>query len=143
MMEANDNDALRASLQAVPRALRTLHKALIDVETQYFGAVGSALEHLQLITNHPHFAWLQPMSALMAALDEALDEPDALTTDAVAGWRAAIEELVGPGAAAADEFRSRYVILLHDSPDVAIAHGALRQVLGRLPRIDPAPTAGA
>lgn len=140
--QANDGDALRASLQAVPRALRTLHKALIDVETVYFGAVGSPLEHLQLITNHPHFAWLQPMSALMAALDEALDEPETLTSEAVAGWRAAIEELVGPGTGAAGQFRTKYVILLHDSPDVAIAHGALRQLLGRLPRngSDKSPT---
>ena len=136
MTQVNDNGALRASLQAVPRALRTLHKALIDVETVYFGAVGSALEHLQLITSHPHFAWLQPMSALMAALDEALDEPDALSAETAAGWRAAIEELVGPGTAPAGEFRTKYVILLHDSPDVAIAHGALRQVLGHLPRKD-------
>ncbi|NHZ63194.1 hypothetical protein [Massilia genomosp. 1] len=134
MNQANDNDALRARLQAVPRALRTLHKALIDVETVYFGAVGSPLEHLQLITNHPHFAWLQAMSALMAALDEALDEPDTLTREAVAGWRAAIEELVGPGTAAAGAFRTKYIILLHDSPDVAIAHGALRQLLGQLPK---------
>ncbi|HEX8615790.1 MAG TPA: hypothetical protein VF800_31290 [Telluria sp.] len=126
------------SLQAVPRALRTLHKALIDVETVYFGAVGSALEHLQLITSHPHFAWLQPMSALMAALDEALDEPDLLTPEAVAGWRAAIEELVGPGAPGAGQFRAKYLILMHDSPDVAMAHGALRQVLGQFPRKAPA-----
>ncbi len=134
MNQTNDNAPLRASLQAMPRALRTLHKALIDVETVYFGAVGSALEHLQLITNHPHFAWLQPMSALMAALDEALDEPETLDSEAIAGWRAAIEELVGPGTGAAAEFRTRYVILLHDSPDVAIAHGALRQLLGHLPK---------
>ncbi|NHZ41739.1 hypothetical protein [Massilia aquatica] len=134
MNQANDGDALRASLQALPRALRTLHKALIDVETVYFGAVGSPLEQLHLITNHPHFAWLQPMSALMAALDEALDEPEALTSEAIAGWRAAIEELVGPGKAATGEFRAKYVILLHDAPEVAIAHGALRQLLGHLPR---------
>lgn len=130
MHQANDTDTLRA----VPRALRSLHKTLIDVETVYFGAVGSALEHLQLITSHPHFAWLQPMSALMAALDEALDAPQALSAEAVAGWRAAIEELIGPGTAAAGAFRAKYLILLHDAPEVAIAHGALRQLLGRLPR---------
>jgi hypothetical protein len=125
---------LQAGLHAVPRALRTLHKALIDVETVYFGRVGSALEHLQLITSHPHFAWLQALSALMAALDAALDEPHTLSRDAVAGWRAAIEDLVGPGTAGAAEFRRKYAILLHEAPEVAIAHGALRQLLGQLPR---------
>ncbi|NHZ81677.1 hypothetical protein F2P44_20695 [Massilia sp. CCM 8695] len=132
MNEQHDNGALRASLEALPRALRTLHKALIDVETVYFGALGSALEHLQLITHHPHFAWLQPMSALMAALDEALDEPGKLTRQAAAGWRAAIEELVGPGTPAGAPFRTKYLVLLHDSPEVAMAHGALRRLLGRI-----------
>ncbi|MDQ1919375.1 hypothetical protein [Massilia pseudoviolaceinigra] len=138
MNQENDNTALRIGLQAVPRALRTVHKALIDVETVYFGAVGGPLEHLQLITNHPHFAWLQPMSVLMAALDEALDEPETLSTEVIAGWRGQIEELVGPGTTAGSAFRAKYVILLHDSPEVAMAHGALRQALGHLPQ----PSAG-
>ncbi|MDQ1829308.1 hypothetical protein [Massilia scottii] len=134
MNQANDNIALRISLQAVPRALRAVHKALIDVETVYFGAVGGPLEHLQLITNHPHFAWLQPMSILMAALDEALDEPETLNAEAIAGWRGQVEELVGPGTAAASAFRAKYLILLHDSPEVAMAHGPLRKLLGHLPQ---------
>ncbi|MCE3604272.1 hypothetical protein LXA47_11735 [Massilia sp. P8910] len=134
MNEQHDNGALRADLQALPRALRTLHKALIDVETVYFGAVGSAVEHLHLITHHPHFAWLQPISALMAALDEALDEPDKLSAQAAAGWRAAIEELVGPGAPDGTGFRAHYLVLLHDAPEVAMAHGALRQLLAALPQ---------
>jgi hypothetical protein len=78
-------------------ALRKLHKALIDVETQYFGAIASPLEHLQLITAHPHFAWLQKLSSLMAELDERLDEKDRPFDQAsAADFRIAIEALIGP-----------------------------------------------
>lgn len=122
--------ALRAKAIALTRALRKLHKALIDVETQYFGAVGSPLEHLQLITTHPHFAWLQKLSALMAALDERLDEKERpFDRDAAADFRTEVEALIGPGKEVDAEFRRKYKVLLHDGPDVVVAHGAVRQAL--------------
>lgn len=133
MNELPDSNSLRASLNALTRPLRALHKALIDVETVYYGAVSGPLEHLHLITTHPHFAWLQTLSALMAALDEALDQPEPVTAQDAAQWRAAVETLVGPGTGAASEFRVKYLALLHDAPEVAIAHGALRQALAKLP----------
>ena len=141
MDQIDNNTALRAALSALPRPLRILHKALIDVETDYFGAVGGPLEHLQLITTHPHFAWLQVMSALMAELDEWLDQEDnmlAISTDTAADWRAAIEGLIGPGEPSNAAFRQKYTPLLHDSPEVAIAHGALRAALAGVPRRDSA-----
>jgi hypothetical protein len=121
---------LRARAIALTHALRKLHKALIDVETMYFGEVGSPLEHLQLITTHPHFAWLQKLSSLMAELDERLDEKEhpfdrAAATDS----RTAIEALIGPGKEIDAEFRRKYNALLHDGADVVSAHGAVRQAL--------------
>jgi hypothetical protein len=121
---------LRAKAIALAHALRKLHKALIDVETQYFGTVGSPLEHLQLITTHPHFAWLQKLSALMAALDERLDEKELpFDRDAAADFRTEVEALIGPGKEVDAEFRRKYKVLLHDGPDVVVAHGAVRQAL--------------
>jgi hypothetical protein len=125
--------ALRARAIALTHALRKLHKALIDVETQYFGAVGSPLEHLQLITNHPHFAWLQKLSSLMAALDERLDEKEnPFDSAAAAGFRTAVEALIGPGEASDAQFRRKYNTLLHDGPDVVVAHAAVRQALANV-----------
>lgn len=140
MDDTDTSPPLRTALSALPRPLRTLHKAMIDVETTYFGAVGGPLEHLQLITTHPHFAWLQVLSTLMAELDEWLDQPEPVTAEAAGAWRSAIEQLVGPAPATNQTFRDKYLILLHDSPEVAIAHGALRQALAALPRsLPPAP----
>jgi len=121
--------ANNAKLTALARALRDLHKQLIHVETQYFGAVGSPLEHLQLVTNHPHFAWLQKLSGLMAQMDERLDEPEPVTVAEAGAYRKAIEALIGPSENGDAEFRAKYNALLHDGTEIVMAHGAVRQVL--------------
>ena len=114
---------------ALTRKLRTLHKALIDAETRSFGAVGSPLEHLQLITTHPHFAWLQKLSGLMAELDERLDQPEPFDRGTAGAFHQTISQLIGPGKEIDSEFRAKYSALLHESPDVVMAHAAVRQAL--------------
>jgi hypothetical protein len=132
---------LRYDLNALARALRSLHKQLIDIETMYFGQVGSPLEHLQLITNHPHFAWLQKMSGLMAEIDERTDDKEPIDTDTAAALRAAVESLIGPRAPIDADFRQRYNTLLHDGADVVMAHAGVRQALQKLPSLPMEPAA--
>ncbi len=124
--------ANNAKLTALARALRDLHKQLIHVETQYFGAVGSPLEHLQLVTNHPHFAWLQKLSGLMAQMDERLDEPEPVTAAEAGAYRKAIEALIGPSENGDAEFRAKYNALLHDGTEIVMAHGAVRKLLAEI-----------
>ena len=126
------NTAQRAKLNALARTLRDLHKQLIHVETQYFGNVGSALEHLQLVTSHPHFAWLQKMSGLMAEMDERLDEPEPISAADAVAYRKAIEGLIGPSEAGDKEFQAKYTALLHDAPEIVMAHGAVRKLLAEI-----------
>lgn len=123
-----------ANLQELARALRKLHKALIDAQTRQFGeAVGSALDHLQLITTHPQFAWLLKLSGAMAELDERLDDREApLDSDGVLGLRKAIAALIGPGVALDPAFREKYTAMLHASPEVVMAHAAVRPMLDDL-----------
>lgn len=121
--------AMRATLTALARALRDLHKHLIQVEAQYFGTVGSPLELLQLVTNHPHFAWLQKLSALMAQMDERLDDPAPVDAAAALAFRSAIEALIGPADDGDLVFRAKYTALLHDSPEIVMAHGVVRRLL--------------
>jgi hypothetical protein len=132
MSTDDDKLAQRAKLNTLARALRDLHKQLIHVETQYFGNVGSALEHLQLVTSHPHFAWLQKMSGLMAEMDERIDEPEPISaTDALA-FRKAIEGLIGPSEDGDKAFQAKYTALLHDAPEIVMAHGAVRKLLAEI-----------
>jgi hypothetical protein len=124
--------ALRATLNTLARALRDLHKHLIHVETEYFGTVGTPLELLQLVTNHPHFAWLQKLSTLMARLDERLDDPAPVDAAAALVFRSAIEALIGPADDGDLEFRAKYTALLHDSPEIVMAHGVVRRLLAAI-----------
>ena len=134
-MSSPEHDLVHhAKLTLLTRALRDLHKQLIHVETQYFGGVGSPLEHLQLVTNHPHFAWLQKLSGLMAQLDERLDEPEAVTAAEAHTFRSAIETLIGPSDQLDTAFQAKYNALLHDAPEIVMAHGAVRKLLSEIVR---------
>lgn len=135
MTETSDTlQAQLARLQALARGLRTLHKALIDAETRrYPEPVSGALEHLQLITTHPQFAWLLKLSGAMAEIDERLDDKEALLDAAgVHGLRTAIAALIGPDAPSDATFRDNYTAMLHASPEVVMAHGAVRPLLDQL-----------
>jgi hypothetical protein len=120
---------MNEQLNALSRGLRDLHKQLINLETEYFGAVGSPLEHLQLITNHPHFAWLQKLSGLMAQIDERVDDPEPVTPEEAKAFRQSLEMLIGPCEEGDQAFRAKYNALLHDGPELVMAHGAVRRLL--------------
>lgn len=133
-MTTADHAELHARLTDLTRGLRKLHKALIDGATRdYAEPVGGALEHLQLITTHPHFAWLLKLSGAMAELDERLDDTEQpLDTASANGLRQGIEALIGPAPAIDPAFREQYTAQLHASPEVVMAHGAVRQLLDAL-----------
>ena len=68
---------LRDRLKKLSEALRPLHLALtketqVTYERQH-GPVQGPGELLQLLIRHPDFAWLHPLSELMAVADELLD----------------------------------------------------------------------
>ena len=128
----NDDTAQRTKLTSLGRALRDLHKQLIHIESQYFGAVGGPLELLQLVTNHPNFAWLQKLSGLMAQMDERLDEEEPVTAEDAVTFRRAIEALIGPSEQGDLEFRAKYNVMLHDGPELVMAHGAVRKQLSEI-----------
>ena len=127
-----DDITQRAKLTGLGRALRDLHKQLIHIESQYFGNVGSPLELLQLVTNHPNFAWLQKMSGLMAQMDERLDDEEPVTAKEAVTFRRAIEALIGPSEQGDLEFRAKYNAMLHDGPELVMAHGAVRKQLSEI-----------
>jgi hypothetical protein len=123
---------MNTQLHQLARALRDLHKQLIHLESQYFGNVGSPLEQLQLITNHPHFAWLQKLSGLMAQIDERLDDKEPVTPAEAKAFRQSLEILIGPCEEGDQEFRAKYNALLHDGPELVMAHGAVRKLLAAI-----------
>ena len=70
-------------LSELRHALLALHKALVEAERASYeatvGVIASPNHFFQLLTNDPLFAWLQPLSNLIVAMDEALDAKEPLT----------------------------------------------------------------
>ena len=122
----------RQRLTAVREALLRLHKALLESERagyeQIFGRVGSSYQFLQLLTNDPWFAWLRPVSQLIAAIDEQLEAQEPLTA-------AGMEMLVNRAKSllvitAGDEgFSEHYEAALQRDPDVVFAHADAARLL--------------
>src|SRR6267143_5812349 len=88
-----DSDGLKGDALPEPEISRLrdlrlrllhLHKSLLELERvnfeKTFGRVDSG-ELLQLVINHPQFAWLRIISALVVEIDEMLngDEPTTLS----------------------------------------------------------------
>ena len=131
--------------QPLNRALRELHRALLaravkDYVKQWnLPEAPGPGELLMLTTRDEAFAWLRSLSELMADIDHVTDLPQ--HDDALRGAvRGAVEQLLAPAdGAAPGEFASRYWQYVHDDPDVAVAHAAVRQSLRSWP--EPAKSA--
>ncbi|HXT13691.1 MAG TPA: hypothetical protein VN873_19230 [Candidatus Angelobacter sp.] len=124
----------RKHLEEVRHALLGLHKSLVDSERVTYektvGAIRSPNHFLQLLTNDPWFAWLQPLSQLIVSMDESLDSKKPVPDEAL---EAAIKEangLLSPSEAGQGFGRHYYEALQRD-PDVVIAHGDVMKQLGK------------
>ena len=121
-------------LEEVRHALLELHKTLVDSERVTYektvGKIGSPNHFLQLLTNDPWFAWLQPMSQLIVSMDEALEEKEPLTDAAVEAEIKQANTLLTPSEAG-EGFSRHYFDALQRDPDVVIAHADLMKILAK------------
>jgi len=114
-------------------ALLSLHKALVDSERvsyeQAIGAIQSPNHFLQLLTRDAWFAWLHPLSQLIVAMDEALDEKEPLTA---AGVEALVSQarLLLVASERGEGFPTHYYEALQRYPDVVLAHAEAKKHLG-------------
>ena len=127
---ASEPEGLRRRLTELRHALLKLHKALVDSERvgyeKTMGKIQSSNQFLQLLTNDPWFAWLQPLSQLIVAMDEALDAEEPLTVakvDALAHQ----SKLLLVASENSDGFPGHYhEALQRDPPLVLQSHGGRR-----------------
>lgn len=114
-------------------ALLTLHKALIDSERVTFektmGAIQSPNHFLQLLTNDPWFAWLQPLSSLIVSIDELLDQKEPLMIGDVEALIRQSGRLLVPSEQAKG-FSAHYFQALQRDPRVVLAHAKAVGLLG-------------
>src|ERR1019366_10669836 len=109
-------------------AVLGLHRELLAMERIAWeamnGRVPGNAEFLQLAINDPWFQWLRPMTALIAAMDEAMRDQSADAEARVTALIAAARELLHPNDTGSD-FQQRYFEFVQRAPDVAVAHGIM------------------
>lgn len=125
--ELADQNA-KERLGELRESLFSLHRALIASERvgyeEAFGAIGAPANFLRLLLNDPWFAWLRPLSGLMAAVDEAIDGKEPLTIGRAEELLRAARELLKPNEEG-EGFGRHYFIAMQRDPDVLLAHAAV------------------
>jgi hypothetical protein len=125
-------DGLRPRLMEVREGLLHLHKTLLESEQlsyeETFGKINSPYQLLNLLTNDPWFAWLAPLTHLIAGMDESLDAKEPLTA-------AGVEKLVNEAkqllvaSENGEGFARHFDEALQRSPDVVLAQAAMAKLL--------------
>ena len=130
MNDTSAQSSASALLPEVRLKILQLHQTLLEMERKRYekthGRVNSG-ELLQLVINHPEFAWLRMVSALVVQIDETLDadepptEPDLINL--IKGARQLFAE------SADQEFQHKYQAALQQDPEVVVEHAALMKLL--------------
>jgi hypothetical protein len=124
------NDAsATAFLRDVRHPLLALHRSILDElrlrhETE-FGPVSPG-EFLQIVINGNAYKWLGPLSTLIAALDDVLDDEKA-TPEARGEIAGAVTGMFA-GKARNAVFDARFLPMLQTSPEIALANGRVAQL---------------
>ncbi|HEU4521449.1 MAG TPA: hypothetical protein VFT12_05565 [Thermoanaerobaculia bacterium] len=124
--------AAREALRLASRALIPLHRALIEAtKSDYafaYEPVDQPTQLFRLVSDHPFFAWLRPITTLIVEIDELAQRDFELAEAAAMGRR--IEQLFGGPPDA--EFAQRYIPILQRDVDVAIGHAEVRKAAAAL-----------
>jgi len=127
----------RAALEDVSRKLQQLYAAALKAERR-FAPSGAGLELLDRLMNDPAWAWLRPLSTLIAEVDHALAQDAEISQLEGAAAAAHIRGLVfGEGDQVDNEFLTHYRSLLQVDHELASTHGELRALLKDLPHESP------
>jgi hypothetical protein len=129
MQERRNRDS---SLDNIFKGLLRLHKALLDDERMAYervhGRIPSNGAFLQLALNDAWFAWLRPLSQSIAKLDELSESDDAASRETIPALLASVRTLMIP-TEEGEGFSRQYHDALQRSPDVVLAHAAVRSLL--------------
>jgi hypothetical protein len=123
-----------AFVEDLRHMLLTLHKSLLDAQRIRYerehGRIESSQAFLGLVLEHPAFAWLRSMSALIARLDEWMEEGEAAVPDDLAEMIAALRSLIQAESPHA-EFGKPYWEIVNDVPEALVAHVQLWRLIDK------------
>jgi hypothetical protein len=121
-----------SQLEALSRKLQQLHSLVLAAEKQFHSVMGQ-WELLGKLMKDPAWAWLRPLSALIADIDHVLAQdvaPTEYDLAVVAGHTRAL--LAGEGETNS-AFAERYLPLLQLSVELVATHGELKTLLKAAP----------
>lgn len=125
-------DHAAAHLQNLSRALLRLHKALLDGERVTYervhGRIPTNGAFFQLVLGDAWFAWLRPLSQMIARLDELAEGKEVADRAEITALIASVRTLLTPSEEG-DGFGRHYYDALQREPDVGLAHAAVRALL--------------
>jgi len=120
-------------------ALLKLHKVLVESERESYertvGTIQSRNQFLALLTRDPWFAWLQPFSQLIVAMDEALEAKEPLTMAEVDALVKQTRHLL-VASEAGDGLSGHYFAALQRDPDVVLAHADVARLIRPRSKVD-------
>ena len=132
-------------LTEIRHALVRLHKALVDYDRVRYektvGAIQSPNHFLELLMRDPWFAWLQPFSQLIVAMDETLEQKEPLT---MAGVEALVKQtrLLLVVSETGEGVSRHYFDALQRDPDVVLAHAEVSKLINPRGKSNPGPGNG-
>jgi len=115
-------------IETVRHQLLALHKAIIDAERIDVERIEGRLtgnQMLDRLLTDTRFAWLYPLTELIVRLDELLEADAGDVVDA--HFALTVRLLTYEGDP--DPFRTEYARLLHQSPEVTMAHASVMRAL--------------
>lgn len=121
-------------VEELRHSLLDLHKALLDAQRIRYerehGRISTSGEFLGLVLEHPAFAWLRTLSALIARFDEWIEEQAAQfpSEDDLPGMIDALRSLV-EAEGKHEVFSKPYWEIVNDTPAVLIEHVKLWRLL--------------
>ena len=121
-------------VEELRHSLLDLHKALLDAQRIRYerehGRISTSGEFLGLVLEHPAFAWLRTLSALIARFDEWIEEQAAQfpSEDDLPGMIDALRSLV-EAEGKHQVFSRPYWEIVNDTPAVLIEHVKLWRLL--------------
>ena len=122
----------RAELEHLRHHVLHLHKALIDdarIQVERLEGRLTAHQFFERLTSDPALAWLRPLTQVIVAMDEWLDDAEA-TAAAAVELAAEVARLMVP-ADDGERFQQQYAVLLQREPAVVLAHAAVGRALPR------------
>lgn len=126
------NVTQRDQLDALSSRLRDLYSRIVELE-RAFQPRETGLALMDRMTNDPTWAWLRPLSRLIAEIDHVLAGPDVGDSE-LAVAAAQVKGLVnGEGDLKNTEFLDRYRSLLQLDPALTTLHGDVRRALSQFP----------